>query len=119
MTPFGATLRRLREDLGLSQTELADLLGLHSRNISAVETGRRQPPPADVLKHWAQLVGFTNLELEQLEEAAKDSPYVIRLPKTASPRALKLAHRVVRALNDLQQGQISAIHRVLEQGEKS
>lgn len=118
MTPFGATLRRLREDLGLSQTELASRLSLHSRVISAIETGRRQPPPAEVLVRWAQLAGFTDLELQQLDEAAKDSAYLIRLPKTASPRALKLAHRVMRALAGLQQGQISAIHRVLEEGEE-
>ncbi|MFC2074675.1 helix-turn-helix domain-containing protein [Bdellovibrionota bacterium] len=38
----GEMVRTLREMLGLSQSELADLCGMTQSNISAIETGARQ-----------------------------------------------------------------------------
>lgn len=116
MTPFGASLRAMRVERGLSQTKFAEIIDIHPRVLSAVETGRRQPPSSQVIGRWAELAGLTSLELSRLEEAAQDSPYVIRLPKTASPRALRLVHRVVRAVESLKQEQLQAIQTVLEQG---
>ncbi len=39
----GANLRRAREDLGISQEELADRAGLHRTYVSGVERGVRNP----------------------------------------------------------------------------
>lgn len=35
--------RAIREDLGLTQTELADWLGMNQPHISRIERGERQP----------------------------------------------------------------------------
>ncbi|MFI1828635.1 helix-turn-helix domain-containing protein [Streptomyces sp. NPDC020412] len=40
---YGARLRSLRDGRGLTQDELASLMGYSGRHISAVETGRRTP----------------------------------------------------------------------------
>ncbi len=40
---FGARLRRLREELGWTQEELAEQMGYSSTHISSVETGRKLP----------------------------------------------------------------------------
>lgn len=40
---YGARLRTLRDGRGLTQDELASLMGYSGRHISAVETGRRTP----------------------------------------------------------------------------
>lgn len=40
---FGEILRRLREDKGLSQQELADLAGIQASAVSHFELGRRLP----------------------------------------------------------------------------
>ena len=42
-TRFGAIIRRLREDLGLSQSELARNAGVHLRQIRRYESGEQQP----------------------------------------------------------------------------
>lgn len=39
----GANLRRAREQLGISQEELADRAGLHRTYVSGVERGVRNP----------------------------------------------------------------------------
>lgn len=40
---FGANVRRLRMDLGLSQEELSEKIGMHRTYISGVERGVRNP----------------------------------------------------------------------------
>ncbi|GLW90485.1 helix-turn-helix domain-containing protein [Actinokineospora globicatena] len=48
---LGATLRGLREDAGLTLTELANRLGLPLTTLSRMETGRRVSSTTDVIQH--------------------------------------------------------------------
>jgi len=41
---FAAQLRKLRTDLGLTQAQAAELLGLSRGAIAYYEAGKRQPP---------------------------------------------------------------------------
>lgn len=50
-----ATLKKRRERLGLTQTELAEKIGIRSNTISGYETGRLEIP------------GYMDLTLEALE----------------------------------------------------
>jgi HTH-type transcriptional regulator, competence development regulator len=119
MTPFGLTLRSIRQEIGLSQSRLASIIQLHPRILSAIETGRRQPPPEEIIRQWGNSVGFSEAEIIRLQTAAEDSSYLIRIPKTASPRALTLAHNVLRALESLRQDQFSAIQQILSREDTS
>lgn len=40
---FGDWVRTSREDIGMSQTELAELIGVHQITISNIETGKTIP----------------------------------------------------------------------------
>ncbi|MFJ6697555.1 Scr1 family TA system antitoxin-like transcriptional regulator [Streptomyces sp. NPDC091272] len=71
--PFGARLRRLREERGWTQKRLASLVGCTEQHISAVETGRRAP---------------TNQFAAGADTAFKTGDYFARHSRTARRRAL-------------------------------
>jgi transcriptional regulator with XRE-family HTH domain len=53
ITQLGRKLRLLRERTGLSQTDLAPLIGLSERSkgyISEIESGKRIPPAVTILR---------------------------------------------------------------------
>lgn len=67
----GARLKQAREALGLSQTELAELVSLTSAAISSYESGSRTPSP-DIV--------------DQLASHLKQPPYFFTLPATRTER---------------------------------
>lgn len=65
---FGATVRRLREDAGLSQEDLAELADVHRTYIGGIERGERNPTLTTIEKLAAALKCSPN---ELLVEAEK------------------------------------------------
>ncbi len=61
-TPFGERLRELRGQCVLSQTELADKVGVSQVYISQLETGRRDPTAA-IIPALAEALGVSREEL--------------------------------------------------------
>ena len=55
---FGETLRKIREDKGLSQVELAEKAGFQPSAVSHFESGRRSPS-FDNLKRLANALSVT------------------------------------------------------------
>jgi transcriptional regulator with XRE-family HTH domain len=47
---FGARIRKLREQLGLSQEQLAEGAGLHRTYMGGIERGERNPSLKNILK---------------------------------------------------------------------
>lgn len=60
---------RLRERQGLSQGQLADLVGLTQTTLSRIERGQARPDPF-VLKRLAETFGMTNAEFSSSVETA-------------------------------------------------
>lgn len=60
---FGAKLKQLREDRGLTQTELADKLGVTLKTISNYETKGTRPRTQDMYKKIAE---FFNIDINFL-----------------------------------------------------
>ena len=78
MTPFGARIRTLREEKGVSQKEMAEALGLSAAYLSALEHGRRGAPS------WAlvqKIVGYFNVIWDEAVKlqliAASSHPRVV------------------------------------------
>ncbi len=71
-TTFGARLRSLREDAGLSQEELASRAGLTAKGIGALERGERKRPYPHTVRSLADALGLAGDEREA---------FVARVPK--------------------------------------
>ena len=56
MPSIPAQLRAAREQVGLTQQELADRLGVQQSNVAAVETGKRVIG-LPLLRRWASACG--------------------------------------------------------------
>lgn len=68
---FGKRLRQIRREKGLSQEKLAELLKVSSNSyVSDIERGRLFPTD-ERLKDWADIVGLTWEEIEELKVDAE------------------------------------------------
>lgn len=107
---FGATLRLLRVDAGISLRVLAARIGVSSAYLSRVEHGHDPAPTPDRLAAIAQVLDIpvaTILELAQQTGAAV-SGYISRVP-AAGALFLDIARR------DLQASQLARIKAFIEQ----
>jgi HTH-type transcriptional regulator, competence development regulator len=56
-------LKRLREEKGLSQADLAEKAGVTAPYITQLETGKKANPSLDVLRRLAKALGVPVAEL--------------------------------------------------------
>lgn len=75
MSVFGDNLKRIRMERGLTQDDLADMVGTSKQVISRYENGQRSPKVTVV----AFYAGLLNVPISQLigEEELKKQPYSI------------------------------------------
>ena len=62
MAAFAQTLKRLRQEKGISQQELADLIGVHVRQVSKYEMGTSLPT-LERIKRMAEVLGVSADEI--------------------------------------------------------
>lgn len=78
----GKKLRKLRENAGLTQRELAQILGVKSSEISQYEKGKRTPR----WNRFNKLLDFFNVSADyvlgrEVSAVSDDEEYKVRLPK--------------------------------------
>lgn len=64
----GAALRKLREDLGLSQRELARRSGVRQENITRIETGQIASPTLETAVLLGRVYGLSADQIAELYE---------------------------------------------------
>src|SRR6185503_8511135 len=91
---FGATLRLLRVDAGISLRGLAERIGVSSAYLSRVENGHDAPPTPDRLVALAKELGVAPASLVGLTDRPSPtvSEYVARVP-AASALFFEIARR--------------------------
>ncbi|MET0605372.1 MAG: helix-turn-helix domain-containing protein [Beijerinckiaceae bacterium] len=119
MTPFGAKMRALRAERGVSLTDMAKALGVSPSYLSALELGKRSKPS------WAFVQAATHYfniiwdEAEELQKLAEVSAPKITLDTSAlSPRATEFANRLARTIRKLDSADIERLHAALERSTK-
>lgn len=93
---FGQTLRNLRYELGFSQQEIADALGVSNRTISFWELGKSYPQ-RHLWKHIRSLLGITVQPQSKLQKMPGMSQALQKLPVTLREIANKVgvSHQAV------------------------
>jgi len=110
MTPFGARLRALRAERGLTQADLAARLNISAAYLSALEHGRRgRPQPGLVM----QLCGALDLIWDEAEAlkalAAGSAPRVTLDTGGLSPLATELVNALSERLPTLDEATLSEL----------
>jgi transcriptional regulator with XRE-family HTH domain len=110
VTPFGAKIRALRRERGVSQKEMAAALGVSAAYLSALEHGHRGQP------NWAfvqKVIGYFNIiwdEAEELENLVWSSdPRVVIDTAGLSPEATRLANLLSQNIRRMDEATIHAL----------
>jgi transcriptional regulator with XRE-family HTH domain len=115
VTPFGAKIRALRRERGISQKDMARALGVSAAYLSALEHGHRSQP------NWAfvqKVIGYFNIiwdEAEELENLVWSSdPRVVIDTAGLPPEATRLANLLSRNIRQMDEATIRALLALVE-----
>lgn len=115
MTPFGARLRKLRAQRGLSLKDMAAGLGVSPAYLSALEHGRRGRPNRRTIHRICQYFQIIWDEAEELEALARIShPRVVVDSGGLSPKATQAANLLAQRIRSLDDQALDQILEVLE-----
>lgn len=102
MTPFGARLRALRAQRGVSLKELAAALQVSAAYLSALEHGRRGRPSAGLVHQVNEFFGLIWDDAEELARLARQShPRVVLDTAGLAPEVTELANRLAHEVRHL------------------
>lgn len=99
---FGMRLKELRSKKGITQYQLAEIVGIDPKHMSHIETGRSFPK-ADLIEKFAEAldVEYTKLfKTEHLQDKEILLRQIISLLKRASEEELKNIYKIVDSLLD-------------------
>ncbi len=99
----GINIRKLREDRGVKQSEIADLIGMHRSNYSKIENGQREISVAAVDK----IARFFNITIDELVHLGNDLPDEVSLEDKSTAEQLKL-------IQELDQEEKSMVFKMIE-----
>ncbi len=115
MTPFGAQLRALRAQRGVSLKQFAAALQVSSAYLSALEHGRRGLPSDGLLHQACDALGLFWEEADELARLARLShPRVVVDTAGLSPQQTALANRLARSIRLLEPDTVAALLGVLD-----
>lgn len=110
MTPFGARLRDLRSDKGVTMAKLAQALQVSPAYLSALEHGHRGRPTIGLLHQICAYFSLIWDDAEALRRIAELShPRVIVDTAGLSPKATELANRMAEKIAELDDSRLDAL----------
>jgi transcriptional regulator with XRE-family HTH domain len=116
MTPFGARVRAMRAEKGVSLKQMADALGVSAAYLSALEHGHRGKPSWTFVQ---RVIAYFNIiwdDAEEMERLAQISdPRVIVRTAGLSPQATELANRLAEVVDRLDAEHIETLLRQLDE----
>lgn len=115
MTPFGARLRVLREQRGITLKFLAGALQVSPAYLSALEHGKRGAPSAGLVYQVNEFFGLIWDDAEELATLARlSNPRVTVNTAGLTPEQTALANRLAQTIHRLPPETIAALHAALD-----
>lgn len=115
MTPFGARLRVLRAERGITLKQLAGALQVSAAYLSALEHGRRGAPSAGLVHQVNEFLGLIWDDAEELARLARlSNPRVTVNTAGLTPEQTALANRLAQTIHRLPPDTVAALHAVLD-----
>ncbi len=115
MTPFGAHLRALRTQRGMTLKQFAAALQVSSAYISALEHGHRGVPSIGLVHQVSDVLGLIWEEVDELIRLARLShPRITLNTAGLSPEQTALANRLGQSIRDLPPDTVAAMHALLD-----
>ncbi len=112
MTPFGAAVRKIRKERGITQKAMAIALGVTPAYLSALESGKRGKPGFDFLQRVA---GYLHIIWDEADElfrvAAISHPRVVVDTSGLPPEYTAFANRLAAGIRELRP---ETIHQMTE-----
>lgn len=116
MTPFGQKIRKLREAKGITQSEMAQALGVSPAYLSALEHGRRSRPSWAMVQN---IISYFNViwdEAEDLQELARLShPRLVIDTAGLDPTATELVNRLARDIPRMKPEKIAQLLKIIRE----
>ena len=120
MTPFGARLRALRAERGVTLQHLARELQVSAAYLSALEHGRRGAPSAGLVHQVNEFFGLIWDDAEELARLARLShPRVTVNTAGLTPEQTALANRLAQTIHRLSPETVAAMHALLDTRRRS
>ncbi len=102
MTPFGARLRELRAQRGVTLKDLAAALQVSAAYLSALEHGRRGRPSAGLVHQVNEFFGLIWDDADELARLARQShPRVVLDTSGLDPDVTDFANRLAREIRQV------------------
>jgi transcriptional regulator with XRE-family HTH domain len=115
VTPFGARVRALRAERGVTLRLLADALQISSGYLSALEHGKRGAPSAGLVHQVNEYFGLIWDEADELSRLARlSNPRVTVKTAGLTPEQTALANRLAQMMDRLVPETVAALHAVLD-----
>lgn len=110
MTPFGARLRALRGEKGVTMAMMAQALQVSPAYLSALEHGKKGRPTVGLLHQICAYFSLIWDDAEALRRVAELShPRVVVDTAGLSPKATELANRLAEKIGDLDDSRLDAL----------
>ncbi len=114
MSPFSVTFHKLRVSRGICQHELGEELQVTQRYLSSLETGSKNPPSEASLLKIAAALQLTDVEKQELIDAARASTRKYLLSTDAPIELYWMMQKLWRAKDHLRGSDIEFISQAIE-----
>jgi len=115
VTPFGARVRALRQQRGITLKRLAAELQVSAAYLSALEHGKRGAPSAGLVHQVNEFFGLIWDDAEDLARLARLShPRVSVNTAGLTPEQTALANRLAQSIHRLPPETVAALHAILD-----